>query len=125
MFPPPAHEPKLTASSALIQFHSRRLELAENHARQEVLEMARLALAAAVRMAIDICHRFHMDVAFIDLPALPLPAAFCIYRAAIIYIQFADEEFLNPEWKANMESMKGALAHFGKRWCIGSKYISH
>jgi hypothetical protein len=84
--------------------------------------MARLALASAVRMVIDICHRFHMDVAFIDLPALPLPAAFCIYRAAIIYIQFAGEEFLNPEWNANMESMKGALAHFGKRWCIGSEY---
>jgi hypothetical protein len=110
------------SNSALIQFHSRRLEIAENQAKHEVLEMARLALASAVRMVIDICHRFHMDVAFIYLPALPLPAAFCIYRAAVIYIQFAGDEFLGSEWNTNMESMKGALAHFGKRWSIGSKY---
>jgi hypothetical protein len=62
-----------------------------------------------------------MDLAFIDLPALPLPATYAVYRAAILYIGFAGDEFLGPEWSENMKSLRGTLEYFGKRWNVGSK----
>ena len=80
-----------------------------------------MALSSTTRMVIDISRRFHMDLAFIDLPALPLPATYAVYRAAILYIDFAGDEFLGPEWSENMKSLRGTLEYFGKRWNVGSK----
>jgi len=80
-----------------------------------------MALSSAARMVIDISRRFHMDLAYIDLPALPLPATYAIFRASMFYIDFAGEEFLNPEWSSNIESLRGTLEHFGKRWNVGSE----
>jgi hypothetical protein len=80
-----------------------------------------MALASATRMTIDISRRFHMDLAFIDLPALPLPATYCVFRASLLYIKFAASDFMNSEWSSNMDHLKSALGHFGKRWNVGSK----
>jgi hypothetical protein len=80
-----------------------------------------MALASAIRMVLDISRRFHMDLAFIDLPALPLPATYAVYRTTLLYIQLAGDEFQGPEWSANMESLRSTLGHFGKRWNVGSK----
>lgn len=84
-------------------------------------EASGMALASAIRMVLDISRRFHMDLAFIDLPALPLPATYAVYRTTLLYIQLAGDEFQGPEWSANMESLKSTLGHFGKRWNVGSK----
>lgn len=72
-------------------------------------------------MVIDISRRFHMDLAFIDLPALPLPATYAVYRATLFYIYFAGDDFLGPEWLSNFDSLRSTLGHFSKRWQIGSK----
>lgn len=80
-----------------------------------------MALASAIRMVIDISRRFHMDLAFIDLPALPLPATYAVYRTTLLYIQLAGDEFQGAEWTSNMESLQSTLGHFGKRWNVGSK----
>jgi hypothetical protein len=72
-------------------------------------------------MAIDIARRFHMDLAFIDLPALPLPATYCVYRATMFYISFAGEELLGDAWLSNFESLTSTLGHFSKRWSVGSE----
>lgn len=84
-------------------------------------EAAGMALASAIRMTIDISRRFHMDLAFIDLPALPLPATYAVYRSTLLYIKFSGDEFQTPEWSSNMDSLKSTLGHFGKRWNVGSK----
>lgn len=81
-----------------------------------------MALASSTRMVMEICRRFHMDLAYIDLPALPLPATYCVYRASMFYIQFAGDEFKTSEWSSNMENFRSTLGHFGKRWNIGSEY---
>ncbi|KAH6719631.1 hypothetical protein BKA61DRAFT_569336 [Leptodontidium sp. MPI-SDFR-AT-0119] len=86
-------------------------------------EAARMALGSAVRMTIDISRRFHMDLAFIDLPALPLPATYAVYRSTLLYIQFSGDEFQSPEWSSNMDSLKSTLGHFGKRWNVGSTFM--
>lgn len=64
-----------------------------------------------------------MDLAYIDLPALPLPATYAIYRATMFYVHFAGDEFLGPEWLANLESLKSTLGHFSKRWYIGRESL--
>tara|TARA_R110002060_G_scaffold19709_8_gene26927 strand:- start:714 stop:1064 length:351 start_codon:yes stop_codon:yes gene_type:complete len=88
-------------------------------------EAAGMALASAIRMTIDISRRFHMDLAFIDLPALPLPATYAVYRSTLLYIQFSGDDFQSPEWSSNMDSLKSTLGHFGKRWNVGSKFTQY
>ncbi len=63
-----------------------------------------------------------MDLAFIDLPALPLPATYAVYRATMLYVDFAGDEFMGPDWKTNLKSLRGTLEYFGKRWSVGSKW---
>ena len=70
-------------------------------------------------MVVDISRKFHMDLAFINLHALPPPAAYCVYLAAMLHIQFAGQGFMAPEWNSDMDCMKSTLNHFGKRWYIG------
>lgn len=108
--------------SALVLLHERTWVLARDTIGQETRkEAAGMALASAIRMVVDISRRFHMDLAFIDLPALPLPATYAVYRTTLLYIQLAGDEFQGPEWSSNMESLKSTLGHFGKRWNVGSK----
>jgi hypothetical protein len=80
-----------------------------------------MALSSVTRMVIDISRRFHMDLAFIDLPALPLPATYAGYRATMLYIEFAGDDFLGSEWSENMKYLRGTLEYFGKRWSVGSE----
>jgi len=80
-----------------------------------------MALKTATRIVVDISRKFHLDIAYIDLPALPLPSTFCVYQAALLHIHLSDQAFMQPDWKADMESLKSALAHFGRRWAIGSR----
>jgi hypothetical protein len=109
-------------NSALLLLHTRMWELIRSSpGHDERREIAGMALSSATRMVIDISRKFHMDLAFIDLPALPLPATYAVYRASMLYIDFAGDEFLGPEWNSNMESLRGTLEHFGKRWNVGSK----
>jgi hypothetical protein len=92
-------------SSALVLLHERTWTLAQNFPSQEGRkESAFMALSSAIRMVIDISRRFHMDLAFIDLPALPLPATYSVYRTTLLYIQLSGDEFRSPEWSSNMES---------------------
>ncbi len=108
--------------SAMICLHEKTCNLYTNMPGHETRrETAEMALASAVRMTIDISRRFHMDLAFIDLPALPLPATYAVYRATLLYIQFSGDDFQSPEWLSNMDSLKSTLGHFGKRWNVGSK----
>lgn len=86
-------------------------------------QAAGMSLASAIRMTIDISRRFHMDLAFIDLPALPLPATYAVYKSTLLYIRFSGDEFQTPQWSSNMDSLKSTLGHFGKRWNVGSKCI--
>ena len=110
------------ASSALVLLHERTWILAKDTIGQETRKQAAgMALSSAIRMVIDISRRFHMDLAFIDLPALPLAATYAVYRTTVLYIQLAGDEFQGPEWSSNMESLKSTLGHFGKRWNVGSK----
>jgi hypothetical protein len=74
-------------------------------------------------MVIDISRRFHVDRAYIDLPALPLPSTFSIYQAALLHIQFSDDEFLGPDWTSDMDKLKNTLRYFARRWDIGSELI--
>ncbi|CZT50577.1 uncharacterized protein RSE6_11588 [Rhynchosporium secalis] len=85
--------------------------------------VAGMALASEIRMAIDISQRFHMDLAFIYLPALPLPVTYAVYRATLLYIQFSGDGFQGPEWSLNMNSLKSTLGRFGKRWKVGEHYL--
>jgi hypothetical protein len=109
--------------SALLLLHERTWELVRGSpGHDDRREIAGMALSSATRMVIDISRRFHMDLAFIDLPALPLPATYAIYRATMLYIDFAGDDFLEREWNSNMKSLRGTLEHFGKRWNVGSKW---
>jgi hypothetical protein len=108
--------------SGLLLLHERTWELIRGSpGHDERREIAGMALSSATRMVIDISRRFHMDLAFIDLPALPLPATYAVYRATMLYIDFAGDEFLGVEWTGNMKSLRGTLEYFGKRWNVGSE----
>lgn len=108
--------------SAMVLLHEKTWNLYKTHSEDENRkELAAMAMSSAVRMVIDISRRFHMDLAFIDLPALPLPATYAVYKASLLYIQFSGDEFRSSEWCANMNSLKSTLGHFGKRWNVGSK----
>ena len=72
-------------------------------------------------MTIDISERLQLDLAFIDVFALPLLSFFCIYQATLLHIQFADGGPLSENWISDIEHLKVALAHFSKRWTLGSK----
>ncbi len=61
-----------------------------------------------------------MDVAFIDLTALPIPATFSSYQAALMHVEFAGDDFGNPQWTAGMQELKEGVMHFARRWSIGS-----
>jgi hypothetical protein len=82
-----------------------------------------MTMKTTTRMSIDIARRFHMDLAYIDLPALPLPSTFSLYQSALLHIQFAGDEFMGLEWQSEMESLTSTLAFFAKRWNVGSKYL--
>ncbi|TAQ90820.1 hypothetical protein B7494_g878 [Chlorociboria aeruginascens] len=86
-------------------------------------EMAFLTMKSATRMVIDICHRFQIDLNFIEISALPLPATFCIYQATLLHIQLSGDEFLRPTWISDMHALKTTLAHFAQRWDIANKYL--
>ncbi|KAF8848991.1 hypothetical protein BDZ45DRAFT_753246 [Acephala macrosclerotiorum] len=110
--------------SALVLLHERTWILAKDTIGQETRKQAAgMALRSAIRMVIDISRRFHMDLAFIDLPALPLPATYAVYRTTVLYIQLAGDEFQGSEWSSNMDSLKSTLGHFGKRWNVGKYYL--
>lgn len=109
--------------SSLLLLHGRTWELMNSSAGpSDRKSTAQMALSSSTRMVIDIARRFHMDLAFIDLPALPLPATYCVYRATMFYIHFAGDDFLGPEWLSNLDSLKSTLGHFSKRWNVGSEY---
>lgn len=110
-------------NSSLLLLHGRTWELTSGSTGSiDRKTTAQMALSSSTRMVIDIARRFHMDLAFIDLPALPLPATYCVYRATIFYIHFAGDDFLEPEWLSNLDSLKSTLGHFSKRWSVGSEY---
>ncbi|KAK2630098.1 hypothetical protein QTJ16_000918 [Diplocarpon rosae] len=110
--------------SAMILLHEKTWNLCNDTPGSETRkEAAGMALSSAIRMTVDISRRFHMDLAFIDLPALPLPATYAIYRATLLYIKFSGDSFQSLEWSANMDSLKSTLGHFAKRWSVGKHYL--
>lgn len=110
--------------SSLLIIHKRIWELSRIEGAMDMNDgtlKATMAIKSATRMVIDISRKFHMDLAYIDLHALPPPATYCVYLAAMLHIQFAGQGFMAPEWRSDMECMKSTLNHFGKRWYIGRK----
>jgi hypothetical protein len=83
-----------------------------------------MAIRSTIKMVIDISYRFNLDLAFISILALPLPSIFIAYKASLLHIQLADEQFLDEEWNSDMESLKVTLQYFSKRWSIGSELSS-
>lgn len=79
-----------------------------------------MAIKSATRIVVEISRKFLVDLAFIDLPALPLPSTFCVYQAALLHIEFAGEEYAGRQWTADMENLQGTLKHFARRWSVGS-----
>jgi hypothetical protein len=120
----PLNDLSVDRYSALLLLHGRTWELAKSDSSglKDIKNTAQMALSSSTRIVIDICRRFHMDLAYIDLPALPLPATYSVYRATLFYIYFAEDEFMDSEWLSNLGSMKSTLGHFSKRWNIGSKF---
>ena len=115
---------RLINMSAILVLHKKIWELNRNQVAMDLQNdalKASIAIRSATRMVIDISRKFHMDLAFIDLHALPPPAIYCVYLAAMLHIQFAGQGFMAPEWNSDMECMKSTLIHFGKRWYIGRK----
>lgn len=115
---------RLIVISALLVLHKRIWELCRDEgvcAHNNDTLKAIMAIKFAIRMVIDITRKFHMDLEFINLHALPPPATYCTYMAAMLHIQFAGQDFMSPEWKSDMECMRSTLRYFGKRWHIGGK----
>jgi hypothetical protein len=115
---------KLIVISSLLSIHKRIWEMSRTPGAMDLHNdtlKATMAIRSATRMVVDISRKFHMDLAFINLYALPPPAAYCVYLAAMLHIQFAGKVFMEPEWTSDMECMKSTLNHFGKRWYIGRK----
>ena len=113
----------LTRSSALLILHKRVLEVGSNTDEMDEEDHKKatvMAIKSATRIVIDISQKFLLDLAFIDLPALPLPSTFCVYQAALLHIEFAGDEFLEQQWTSDMRSLQDALKHFARRWSIGS-----
>ena len=79
-----------------------------------------MAIKSATRIVVEIGRKFLIDLAFIDLPALPLPSTFCVYQAALLHIEFSGDEFAGQLWNIDMENLQGTLKHFARRWSIGS-----
>ncbi|KAL2074645.1 hypothetical protein VTL71DRAFT_8424 [Oculimacula yallundae] len=110
--------------SAMVLLHEKTWNLIKDHPGHNTRkEAAGMALASAIRMTIEISRRFHMDLAFIDLPALPLPATYSVYKSTLLYIQHSGDQFQSPEWSSNINSLKSTLGHFGKRWNVGKHYL--
>ncbi|KAL3419849.1 fungal specific transcription factor [Phlyctema vagabunda] len=121
--------------SALLTLHQARREcrsttmlydnMDDGQTRKREYETAIMAIRSAVRIVIDIARRFLTDLAYIDLPSLPLPATFTVYQAALLHIDLSGPDMHSSEWIQDFQSLKGALAHFAKRWDVGQRYLSH
>jgi hypothetical protein len=109
----------LISHSGLLTLHANGPEKPSDHPERL------MAIRSAVKIVIDISDRFDADRAHIDLTALALPATFCVYQAACLYIQTSEDEFLGQQWKSNMECLRRTLGHFAKRWDIGSELTWH
>lgn len=110
---------------ALLSLHTRARELSLNNDsidHEEITAKAVLAIRSATKIIIDICRRFNMDVAYLDLEALPPPASSATYLAALLHIQLAGENLMSDEWISDMDNLKRALETFNKRWSCGSKF---
>lgn len=120
-------------NSALITLHQIRRDSKkrncgsphEYHSSSQDYETAIMAIRSATRIVIDISTRFLTDLAFIDLPSLPLPATFTVYQAALLHIDFAGPNIRDPAWIQDYNALKGSLAHFGRRWDVGRKYLEY
>lgn len=106
--------------SALLALHLARMQCPSPGETDN--ETARLTMKTAIRMVVDISSKFLMDIEYISLPSLPLPATFATYNAALIHIHLArGNEIHSPEWIEDFTTLKGALSHFARRWDVGSE----
>lgn len=83
-------------------------------------EAATLAIKSAIRIVLDISRKFLADLAFIDLPSLPLPATFAVYFSALLHIQLGGSAIFEQNWGSDLQCFKDTLSHFARRWDIGS-----
>lgn len=67
---------------------------------------------------LEISKDFNNRMAFINIPAIPLPSTFSIYQAAMLHISFAGNRFGTEQWNTEVLSLRNSLAAFGKRWGI-------
>ena len=63
---------------------------------------------------------FNDRLAYIDLPALPLPSTFAVYQAVLLHIAFSGNRFGTEKWNAEITILNTSLARFGMRWSIAS-----
>ncbi|RDW77758.1 hypothetical protein BP6252_05811 [Coleophoma cylindrospora] len=108
--------------SALLTLHLARKQIPS--ADETDHETAMLAMKSAIRMVVEISRKFLMDIEYIELPSLPLPATFTTYQAALLHIHLArGNEIHSPEWIDDFTLLKGALGGFTRRWDVGTPYL--
>lgn len=84
-------------------------------------QAAEIGIRSTIRMIIELCYRFNIDANFLDLSAVPLFSMGCVYQAALAFIRYSNSDFLAVEWSRSLETLKGTLAYFAKRWRLASK----
>ncbi|MCJ1472979.1 hypothetical protein MMC13_001628, partial [Lambiella insularis] len=78
-----------------------------------------LAIKSAIRMVADIARSFNADKVSINTSALPLPATFCTFQAAMLLVEFSDDHFSGEPWRDDMHEIRTSLGVYSKRWSVG------
>ena len=83
-----------------------------------------LAIKSAIRMIADVARKFNANEAAINVSALPLPATFCTFQAAMLLVELSDDEgFGGDMWRDDLCEIKTSIGVYSKRWSIGGKKI--
>jgi hypothetical protein len=89
----------------------------------ESKQMALMAMQSAVTIAVDICVKFNLDRAFINIHALPVLTVFTLYQAALLEIKLADLAAFTGQWKDDLNCIRETSSIFSKRWSVGSTFV--